>query len=249
MALGSVKRFLRVIALGLALGGIVFWWRMDRIGEERIDEVRSRVIPTLSRELEKRGFELGDAAFIRAFKESSELELWMQPDAGAPFRLFKTWPVAAWSGQLGPKLAEGDRQTPEGCYATTLNLLNPRSSFHLSFDIGYPNELDRAHGRTGSFIMIHGNSVSIGCLAMTDPVIEEIYLIVEAALKEGQPEVPVYCFPFRMTNQRLQEADLKKEEAGWLDFWNDLKLIHDAFESTRQPPKVLVQDLRYRLAP
>lgn len=243
-----VKGLFRAVVLGLILGGAVFWWRMDRIGRERIDEVRERVSPGLSGELEKAGFHLGDPAFIRIFKESSELELWLRASKNKSFRLFKTWRIANWSGKLGPKQSEGDGQAPEGCYATRAGLLNPKSSFHLSFNIGYPNAFDQAHGRTGSFIMVHGGNVSIGCFAMTDPVIEEIYLIVEAALNDGQPEVPIHVFPFRFTDERLTQAAEKPDEARWLDFWNDLRILHDAFENTHQVPRVQIEGKRYQLA-
>ncbi len=238
---------LRAIVLGLILGALVFWWRMDRIGQDRIAEVRARVTPDLAAALAADGLQLGNPAFIRIFKESSELELWLQPVTDSAFQRFKTWRIANWSGKLGPKLAEGDGQAPEGIYATHSGLLNPQSAFHLSFNIGYPNAFDRAHDRTGSFIMVHGSNVSIGCFAMTDPVIEEIYLIVEAALKNGQREVPIHVFPFRFTDERLTRAAPKPDEAPWLDFWNDLRPIHDAFENAHQVPQVQIEGKRYRL--
>lgn len=242
-----LRRLLRAAVLGLILGSVVFWWSMDRIGKERIEEVRERVTPGLSAALAGKGFQLGNPAFIRIFKESSELELWLQPDPDASFRLFKTWPVANWSGKLGPKLAEGDYQAPEGFYVTDKSLLNPRSAFHLSFNIGFPNAFDRAHDRTGSFIMVHGSDVSIGCFAMTDPVIEEIYLIVEAALDHGQSNVPIHTFPFRMIDERLEQTADSDDEHPWLDFWTDLRPIHDAFEADHQIPNVQVENKRHIL--
>ena len=242
-----LNRLFRAIVLGLILGSLVFWWRMDRIGQDRIAEVRDRVTPGLAAGLTANGLQLGNPAFIRIFKESSELELWLQPDADSAFQRFKAWRIANWSGTLGPKLAEGDGQAPEGFYSTDRSLLNPKSRFHLSFNIGYPNTFDRAHDRTGSFIMVHGSNVSIGCFAMTDPVIEEIYLIVEAALQNGQPKVPIHAFPFRMTAERMEKAAESKFEKPWLDFWNDLRPIHDAFESDHQIPNVQVKNKRYQL--
>ena len=125
------------------------------------------------------------------------------------------------SGSLGPKLAEGDHQAPEGFYYVARSGMNPNSRYHLSFDIGYPNTFDRAHRRTGSLIMIHGNRVSIGCFAMTDVSIEEIYTLCAVALTKGQKFFRVHSFPFRMTDERLQ----KEKENHHYAFWSQLKQI------------------------
>src|SRR6476646_7180694 len=142
-------------------------WKADR-SYDRLGEVRTRVEPFLKEDLAKAGLALGDAAFIRIFKEERVLELWLKPKGSAQFKLWKTWPIAAMSGHLGPKLKEGDQQAPEGFYEVNVDTLNPQSDYHLAFNIGYPNAFDQAKGRTGSYIMVHGNSVSIGCFAMTD---------------------------------------------------------------------------------
>jgi murein L,D-transpeptidase YafK len=123
--------------------------------------------------------------------------------------------------------------------------LNPNSRFHLSFNLGFPNAYDRSLGRTGSFLMVHGNCVSVGCYAMTDPVIEEIYVLVEAALNAGQRTVPVHAFPFRMTDQRMQQA----RGSEWFGFWQQLWPVYQAFETTQQVPNVVVLDQGYGLAP
>ena len=236
-------RWLGLIVIGLLVGGGIAIYRMTRKEQSRIEEVRQRVTPRLSRDLAAKGLALGSPAFIRIVKEENELELWMKPARSSSFQLCSTWKVAARSGKLGPKLKEGDRQAPEGFYSVAKPQLNPNSDYHLAFNIGYPNELDRALNRTGSFIMVHGSNVSIGCFAMTDPVIEEIYLIVEAALKKGQEAVPVHVFPFRMTEGRMTEAQISNAE--WLEFWTDLKQGHDAFEAKKIPPSVTVRNGRY----
>jgi murein L,D-transpeptidase YafK len=144
-------------------------------------------------------------------------------------------------------LKEGDLQAPEGFYEVGIKQLNPMSRFHLSFNIGYPNAYDQHHGRTGSLIMVHGSNVSIGCFAMTDPVIEEIYLLVEAALKAGQVAVPVHVFPFRMTAERIAQAEA--EGAAWLSFWRDeLAPPYAAFEKKGVPPGVKSVEGRYEVA-
>lgn len=211
------------------------WQALD--ATRRLADVRARLLPKLNSELAARGCKSGDPAFIRIFKETSELELWLRPGAGG-FRLFQTYRVACYSGTLGPKTREGDMQAPEGFYAFGKSQLNPASRYHLSFNIGYPNEFDRSQKRTGSLIMVHGSDVSIGCFAMTDPVIEEIYLIVEAALNAGQAGVPVHAFPFRMSAARMENARIAGEPS--LAFWQELKTGHDIFEKTRVPPAVSV---------
>jgi murein L,D-transpeptidase YafK len=209
----------------------------------RISEVRARVELSLIQDLAIAGFSLGDPAFIRIFKESHELELWLKPKGASEFKLWKSWPIVAMSGKLGPKLKEGDGQAPEGFYDVSAKALNPQSDFHLSFNVGYPNAFDQAQGRTGSFIMVHGNKVSIGCFAMTDAVIEPIYLVVEAALNNGQASVPVHIFPFRMTEDRMASAETEK--APWLDFWKNLCEGFTRFEQTHVPPTPQAEGDRY----
>ena len=192
--------------------------------------------------LKRNGIAKGAPVFIRIFKQESELELWAE--GGNEYVLVKRYPICKWSGKLGPKLKEGDLQSPEGFYGVTPDRLNPNSRFHLSFNVGFPNEYDKAHGRTGSFLMVHGNCVSIGCYAMTDPGIEEIYGTVEAALTAGQPSVQVHIFPFKMTAKNLRAHENSK----WIGFWRNLKQGYDAFEMRRRPPKITVDGRLYRIA-
>jgi murein L,D-transpeptidase YafK len=192
--------------------------------------------------LKAQGLALGAPVFLRIFKLESELEIWMEKDGR--YRKFATYPICLWSGRLGPKLAEGDRQTPEGFYAVTKDELNPNSRWHRSFSLGFPNEFDRAQGRTGSFIMVHGGCQSIGCFAMTNNVVDEIWRLVTAALDQGQPAFNVQVFPFRMTEKNLAARKGYK----WSAFWTDLKKGYDSFERTHLPPVVSVCDGRYMIA-
>jgi len=144
----------------------------------------ARVAPSLVSDLYGRDLTYGSPVFIQIFKEEKELEMWIKKEDA--FQLFRTYSIVAMSGHLGPKLREGDRQSPEGFYFVTPSRMNPNSRFHLSFNLGYPNRYDQAHKRTGSALMVHGNRVSIGCFAMTDPKIEEIYCLADAALRNGQ---------------------------------------------------------------
>lgn len=236
-----LKKILRASIIGLALGGIVFWWIRRNAPVSRVDEVRRRMAPQIKQLLRASGFDLGDAVFIRIFKETRELELWLHSENSPRFHLWKIYHVAAMSGKLGPKLAEGDGQAPEGFYEVTAEALNPESDFHLSFNVGFPNEFDVASERTGSWIMVHGGDASVGCFAMTDPVIEEIYLIAEAALKKGQSSFALHVFPFRMTEKRMSEV----AESEWLSFWDNIREGYIRFEAEHIPPTVRIIEGRY----
>ena len=205
----------------------------------RSREVIDRLTPALSAALVERGLELGAPIFIRIFKTSKEVEVWV--DAGRRFERFKTYPICNFSGHLGPKLRTGDNQSPEGFYFVTPARMNPSSRFHLSFNLGFPNSYDQAHGRTGDFLMVHGDCVSIGCYAMTNAGIEEIYTLADAAFRNGQPFFRVHVFPFHMTDENLEAHDGSE----WAEFWRNLKEGYDWFERSRRPPNVEVSGRRY----
>jgi murein L,D-transpeptidase YafK len=177
-------------------------------------------------------FSAGSPLFIRIFKQEAQLELWMQK-AGR-FELFDSFPICHWSGTLGPKLYEGDRQAPEGFYSVTPQQLVLSGRHARSLDLGYPNAFDRSLGRTGSHILVHGGCRSTGCFAMTDPIMERVYAVAEQALHAGQREIPVHVFPFRMTNANLEQHS----NSAWRSFWSNLKVGYDAFEATRTLPVV-----------
>ena len=210
-------------------------------GELRAAAAMANVRPVLKHDLTAVGLKFGDPVFIRALKEENQLELYVRNRASRKFDLFRTYPIAAASGTLGPKLVEGDGQVPEGFYFVPPEAMKPDSQFHLAFNIGFPNEYDRAHGRTGTVIMVHGNHVSIGCLAMTDEKIEEIYSLCAAALDRGQPYFRVHIFPFRMTGERMLKAAGDTNEG----FWKNLKQGYDRFEKSHLPPDVNVENGRY----
>lgn len=196
--------------------------------------------PQAQARLAEKGMTEESPVLIRIFKAESELEVWKAKDNGR-FYLFKTYPICSYSGVLGPKIEQGDRQAPEGFYTVSLDQMNPRSKYHLSFDVGFPNTYDRAHGRTGKNIMVHGDCTSSGCYAMTDAVVEEIFTLARVALQSGQEEIQIQAYPFRMTaaNMTAQKDDK------WYDFWKTLKEGYDYFEVSRLPPKVAVCEKRY----
>ncbi|MBX9823066.1 MAG: murein L,D-transpeptidase [Afipia birgiae] len=176
---------------------------------------------------------------LRIFKEEAELEVWKQDTAGR-FQILKTYPICRWSGDLGPKLYEGDRQAPEGFYTVTPELMNPNSNFHLSINLGFPNSFDLANKRNGSFLMIHGDCWSSGCYAMTDEQISEIYALARDSLS-GRPSFQVQAYPFRLTPENLA----RHRNSPNLAFWKMLKVGNDHFETTQREPKVDVCNRRY----
>ncbi len=184
----------------------------------------------------------GTPILIRIFKEESELELWMQ--RGERYVRFATYPVCNWSGTLGPKLAEGDKQSPEGFYSVTRRQLHRSGKWPRSLNLGFPNAHDRSLLRTGSYILVHGGCSSVGCFAMTDAVISEIFALVEASIAAGQEHVPVHVFPFRMSGANLA----RRQQSPWGGFWEELKAAYDSFELTGVPPRISTCNGRYVVA-
>lgn len=210
-------------------------------GKARAEAAEKRVKESLVTDLTKLGLHWGDAIFIRIFKEEKTLEIFMKDRKTGQFTLFRRYETAAMSGTLGPKLREGDFQVPEGFYFASASSMRPDSRFHLALNCGYPNAYDLAHQRTGTYIMIHGARASIGCVAMTDLLIEEIYTLSAAALASGQKIIRIHFFPFRMTAERM-----KREESNqWYSFWSNLKEGYDWFETQQIPPDTSLEKNRY----
>jgi murein L,D-transpeptidase YafK len=178
--------------------------------------------------------------YIRIFKEESEFEIWKQRADGR-YALLKTYEICKWSGVLGPKKAEGDRQAPEGYYTVTPAQMNPNSSYYLSFDIGYPNAYDRALGRTGANLMVHGACSSRGCYSMTDDIAGEIFALARDAFRGGQRSFSLAAYPFRMTPENLA----RHRNDSNMPYWKMLKDGYDHFDVTQLPPKVDVCNKRY----
>lgn len=177
---------------------------------------------------------------LRIFKEESELEVWKQSQDGT-YKLVTAYPICKWSGELGPKQKEGDHQAPEGFYAIRPVQMNPWSKYYLSFNIGYPNAYDKAHERTGSYLMVHGACSSAGCYSMTDEYIADIYAFAREAFDGGQPEFQIQAFPFRMSEENLE----RHKDQSWYPFWQNLKEGYDAFEVAKVPPKIDVCGRHY----
>jgi murein L,D-transpeptidase YafK len=177
---------------------------------------------------------------VRIFKQESELEVWKE-DKNGRFALLKTYPICRWSGDLGPKIKQGDRQAPEGFYTITPGLMNPNSNYYLAINTGFPNAYDRANGRTGAFLMIHGDCSSAGCYAMTDEQVAEIYALARESFFGGQKSFQIQAYPFRMTPLNMA----KHRNSPHMAFWKMLKQGYDHFEVTKHEPKVDVCEKHY----
>jgi murein L,D-transpeptidase YafK len=198
------------------------------------------VPPRLVAAMTEKNMDLNSPILVRIFKQEAELEVWKQNRDGR-FALLKTYPICRWSGDLGPKVREGDRQAPEGFYTITPAQMNPSSSFYLSFNTGYPNAFDSALGRTGSQLMVHGDCSSRGCYAMTDEQIAEIYSLGRESFFGGQRSFQLQAFPFKMTPINMA----KHRNNPNMPFWKMIKEGYDHFEVTRQEPKVDFCEKKY----
>lgn len=196
----------------------------------------------LDQRLRDMGVRLSSPMLVRIFKTESELEVWKEK--GGQMVLFATYPICHWSGSLGPKLREGDKQAPEGFYTITKKQLHHSARWPRSLLINFPNILDQAEARTGTDILIHGGCTSVGCFAMTNPVSDEIHRLTTSALDAGQEHVPIQIFPFRMTDENMRAH----QSAAWQGFWANLKEGFDAFEKTKRPQRVSACAGRYTFA-
>ena len=202
------------------------------------------VPPKVVAAMTAKDMELQSPILIRLFKQEAELEVWKQ-DRSGKFALLKTYPICRWSGDLGPKTREGDRQAPEGFYSISPAQMNPRSAYYLSFNTGYPNAYDKSLGHTGSELMVHGDCSSRGCYAMTDEQIAEIYAIGRESFFGGQRAFQFQAYPFRMTPANFA----KHRNNPNMPFWKMIKEGNDHFEATHQEPKVAFCEHKYVFDP
>jgi murein L,D-transpeptidase YafK len=227
----------RILAIAMMCGLLV---ACEDDGYSRSSRHLSPIPPATMALMSTKGMVPSDPILIRSFKKESELEVWKKGRDGQ-YALLKTYPICRWSGQLGPKTREGDRQAPEGFYQVTPAQLNPNSSFYLSFDTGYPNSYDKMLGRTGSHLMVHGSCSSRGCFAMTDESIKEVYALARESLNNGQRSFQFQSYPFRMTAQNLAKHRYNPHMA----FWRNMKEGSDHFEVAKLEPRVSVCGKRY----
>jgi len=229
-----------ITSVALAAGVLLAGCDTDEISLAANAKANQPVSPKLIAAMAEKDMDLQSPMLVRLFKQEAELEVWKQDRSGR-FALLKTYPICRWSGDLGPKVREGDRQAPEGFYAITPGLMNPQSAYYLSFNTGYPNAFDRALGRSGSQLMVHGDCSSRGCYAMTDEQIAEIYSLGRESFFGGQKAFQLQAYPFRMTPVNMA----KHRNNPNMPFWKMIKEGWDHFEVTRQEPKVDFCEKKY----
>lgn len=246
------------IVLALILIGVLAWRAWPQLcarlpdesqkldGPERVQRARAANEAVIRGKFRAAGVEYPGEVFVRWFKQEAALELWAR-NAPQPFRMVASWPILVSSGKLGPKRRQGDLQVPEGFYE--IDRFNPESLFHLSLGLNYPNASDRVLAdprNPGGDIFIHGKDKSVGCAPIGDAAIEELYLAALDARAGGQSRIAVHIFPARMSGKGW--SDLTARNPKLAPFWAQLQPAFEAFERTRQLPKVTVEnDGRYRM--
>ncbi len=206
---------------------------------KRASDVRIIVWPKLKKELADKGFKVDAPIYIRIFKDQDALEVWKK--AGRKYKLFKTYEVCYYSGNLGTKTRSGDNKSPEGFYTIEPRQLNPVSNYYLAINVGYPNKVEQLKGCTGNAIMIHGHCASIGCYAMTNPRIEEIYTLVYQAFAGGQQKINLDIFPFRMDAAHMEFYSRQP----YYQFWKTMKPGYEKFERNRMPADYFIKGKNY----
>jgi murein L,D-transpeptidase YafK len=229
-----------IASAALAAGVLLAGCNSDEISLATNAKANQPVSPKLIAAMAEKDMDLQSPMLVRLFKQEAELEIWKQDRSGR-FALLKTYPICRWSGDLGPKVREGDRQAPEGFYAISPAQMNPQSAYYLSFNTGYPNAYDRALGHTGSQLMVHGDCSSRGCYAMTDEQIAEIYSLGRESFFGGQKSFQFQAYPFRMTPINMA----KHRNNPNMPFWKMIKEGYDHFEVTRQEPKIDFCEKKY----
>ncbi|MDO9062521.1 MAG: hypothetical protein Q7U92_26350 [Bradyrhizobium sp.] len=229
-----------ITSAALAAGALLAGCNSDEISLANNAKANQPVPPKLIADMVAKDMDLQSPMLVRIFKQEAELEVWKQDRSGR-FALLKAYPICRWSGDLGPKVKEGDRQAPEGFYSIGPGQMNPQSSYYLSFNTGYPNAFDKALGRTGSQLMVHGDCSSRGCYAMTDEQIAEIYSLGRESFFGGQRAFQLQAYPFKMTPINMA----KHRNNPNMPFWKMIKQGWDHFEVTRHEPKVDFCEKKY----
>ncbi len=210
----------------------------------RISDAWNRKEDTLIKQFEEKKLPWpAKYIYLRSFKYDSQLEVWVKYEANEKFQLFKTYKVCALSGSLGPKRMQGDYQVPEGFYY--INEFNPKSVYHLSLGLNYPNSSDKMLAdslQPGGDIYIHGSCVTTGCIPITNQQIEELYILATYAKNAGQDFIPVHIFPVQFKNPKSVEYLNKflKDFPEYTNLSNEMKLAYQYFDKTKRLPVVMV---------
>lgn len=219
-------------------------FKTEQLTFDRVKAAYDEKWANLQTELSAAGITKPFKLYIAAYKNEGKLELWLKTNGQKAYKLFKTYDFCAHSGTLGPKVKEGDLQTPEGFYY--INVFNPKSSFHLSLGINYPNKVDERRSgkeRPGGNIYIHGNCVTVGCIPLTDDKIKEVYVLAVEAKNASQDQIPVHIFPFKMTSVNLN-AYLKQYPAQRA-LWTNLETGYRYFEKHNNLAVVTEKEGKY----
>ncbi len=242
MSLKTVLRFFAAVSIGLLVASCQDEMQTSfGTGAKHTRPLKPETLALM----QTKGMRKEDPILVRTFKHENTLEIWKRDNTGH-YALLKSYQMCAWGGTLGPKIKEGDKQSPEGFYTVTPGRMNPNSQFHLAYDVGYPNAFDRAFGRTGAAVMVHGGCTgSAGCFVMTDEQVEEIYAFAREAFMGGQKSFQLQAFPFRMTAENLAKNRRNPNMA----FWKNIKKGYDHFEVSKLEPKVEVCDRKYVFNP
>lgn len=231
-----------IISISLFTNNLVAQsFKTGQLQKSRVKSAYTNAHDTVQNQLSILRINLSDVhIYLRAVKMEKELEVWVRHKDSIQYQLFKTYDFCVLSGTLGPKTKQGDLQVPEGFYH--IDRFNPWSTFHLSLGINYPNAVDRRRsgGNPGGDIFIHGNCVSIGCIPITDTMIEELYLLAVEARTNGQKRIPVHIFPFKMNEVNMKTALGTLQDEQLKDFWKNLKTGYQSFEESKKIPKVKV---------
>jgi murein L,D-transpeptidase YafK len=226
------------VTLAALLSGCV--GEEDSGSDGLVDRAYAPLSPQMLALMQAKGTSPDSPVLFRTYKKEAEFQVWKMRSDGR-YALLRIYPMCRWSGQLGPKKKQGDRQVPEGFYAIYPSQMNPHSNYYLSFNVGYPNLYDRVHGYSGDSIMVHGICSSAGCFSMTNSEIGEIYTIARLAFAAGQPEIQMQSMPFHMTAENLAKYRLDPN----IDFWRELKNGADNFEVTKREVAVGVCNMHY----
>ena len=243
-ALNRARLFRAFFAAAVLSGALALGGCFSEESYELPTKAMKELSPQMLALLDQKHMPKDSPILVRLFKEESELEVWKQDTSGR-YALLKVYPICRWSGDLGPKVQEGDRQAPEGFYSITPGLMNPNSNYYLAINTGFPNAYDRANGRNGALLMIHGDCSSRGCYAMTDEQIGEIYSLARESFLGGQPSFQIQAYPFRMTPANLAHHRTNPSMA----FWKMIKVGNDHFETSHLEPKVEVCGRHYVFDP
>jgi len=238
-----------VIILLLFILFSAFVFQNDFLSEQKkYERVKSAIADkgeVIQTKLNEQGLKTEDLnIIILAFKSEDLLEIYAKKKKESTYKKLISYEICSRSGQLGPKRKQGDNQVPEGFYA--IDRFNPGSTYYLSLGLNYPNQSDRKKSKAtnlGGDIFIHGYCVTIGCMPMTNDKIKEIYLYAVHARNNGQSKIPVYVFPFQMTDEKFELYKSKyKEQEELIRFWSNLKQGYELFEKNKRELKVLVDE-------